>query len=103
MEIISHYQLDRIRRKKENKDFDRSLGIEMRASVRKGNTVENSRRRRTRAVVLSGGPAMVGRTISTRSAEPRDTDHGHLIGKEERKYREAVRVGMRGWSGRVGR
>ena len=39
-EIMSQYELDRIRRVKRNKDFMRSLGIEMGASVSESTTAE---------------------------------------------------------------
>ena len=81
-EIMSQYELDRLRRMKVNEDFMRSLGIEMSASVSKRTTAENRRRRRTRAGFSSGCPAMVARTTRTRSAEPLDTDHVCFISKE---------------------
>ena len=68
---------------KVNEDFTRSLGIEMSASISKRTTVENRRRRRTRAGVDREGTATVGRTIRTPSAEPRDVENACLLGKGE--------------------
>ena len=83
-EIMSQYELDRKRRKKENEDFMRSLGIEMGVSASKRTTADNRRRRQTSVGVVSDGTARVGRTIRTQSAEPRDAEHACLLGKEGR-------------------
>ena len=82
VEIMSQYELDRKRRKEENEDFIRSLGIEMSemsVSASKKTTVEKRRRRRTSVEVVSAGTARVGRAIRTQSAEPRDADHACLL------------------------
>ena len=81
---MSQYELDRLRRMKVNEDFMRSLGIEISASVSERTTAENRRRSRTRAGVVREGTAMVGRTIRTQSAEPRDAEPACLLGKKGR-------------------
>ena len=55
VEIMSQHELDRKRRKKENDDFMRSLGIEMSVSASKRTTAETRRRRRT-SVGVHGCP-----------------------------------------------
>ena len=82
VEIMSQYEFDRKRRKKENEDFMRSLGIEMSVSASKRTTVEKRRRRRTSVGVVSERTARVGRTIRTQSAEPRDADNACLLYEE---------------------
>ena len=96
-EIMSQYELDRLRRMKVNEDFMRSLGIEMSASISKRTTVENGRRRRTRAGVDREGTATVGRTIRTPSAEPRDVENACLLGKKGEVFKAVVRMGI--WEG----
>ena len=83
---MSQYELpvNRLRRMKVNEDFMRSLGIDMSASISERTTVENRRRRRTRAGVDGKGTATVGRTIRTQSAEPRDIENACLLGKDVR-------------------
>ena len=102
-EIMSQYELDRLRRMKVNEDFMRSLGIEMSASISKRSTAENRRRRRTRAGVVRKGTAMVGRTIRTRSAEPRDAKHACLLDKEGRSIQGSGEDGTTGGERKCGK
>ena len=82
VEIKSQYEMDWKRRKKENEDFMRGLGIKMSASASKRTTAENRRRRWTSAGVVNAGTAMVGRTTRTQSSELRDAGHACLLYKE---------------------
>ena len=93
-EIMSQYEWDRIRRMKRNKDFMRSLGIEMGALASKSTTAENRGRRRTSAGVVRKGTARVGRTIRTQSAEPRDAEHACLPSKEGRSFWGSIRAAI---------
>ena len=101
---MSQYELYWKRRNKENKDFMRSLGIEMSASACEKTTVENRRRRRTSVGVVSEGTAMVERTIRTPSAEPRYAGHACLHYKEGRSIQRSGEGGneggeRKGWGG----
>ena len=89
---MSQYELDRLRRMKGNEYFMRSLGIEMSASVSKRTTTENRRRKQTNVGVVREGTAIMGRTIRTQSAEPRDAEHACLLGKEGRSIQGSGRA-----------
>ena len=102
VEIMSQYQFDRKRRKKENEDFMRSLGIEMSVSASKRTAAENRRRRRTSSGVVSEGTARVGRTIRSRQlSRAMQIMRACFMGKGE-VFREVVKVGKREGREKVG-